>query len=83
MYNWNTDTSKWNKKSEAYKVWKQIQMINYGLRNEKLNSQILLKNWDKIKSHIDPLKASVLEYWLWEKLPQSLPNYKNGSWSWS
>lgn len=83
MYNWNTDTSKWNKKSPSYQIWKQIQLINYGLKDEKLDQKILKKSWGVIKPQIDPLKASVLEYWLWEKLPQSLPNYKKGSWSWS
>ena len=81
MYNWNTDTSKWDKKSPSYQIWKQIKLINYGLKDEKLDQKILNRSWNAIKPQIDPLKASVLEYWLWGNLP-SLPNYKNGSWNW-
>jgi hypothetical protein len=84
MYSWSVDEKKFKKNDpKKYSVWVQIQLINYGLRDQKLDGNILIENWNKIKPYIDPLKASVLEYWLWDKLPQSLPNYKNGSWSWS
>jgi len=82
MYNWNTDASKWGKKSDSYQIWKYVQLINYGADNQKMSLHALVKNWSKIKPQLDPLKALVLEYWIWDRLPQSLPNYKNGSWSW-
>ncbi len=83
MYNWNTDTSIWDKKSDSYQIWKHVQLINYGTAdNQKISLKFLVKNWNKIKPQLDPLKVLVLEYWIWDRLPQSLPNYKNGSWSW-
>lgn len=48
MYNWNTDVSTFNKKSDHYRVWKLNQLINFGLHGEKLNLKHLQKFWDKI-----------------------------------
>ena len=65
-----------------YQIWHQVQLINYGLGQEMLDRKLISEHWETIKDQIDPLKAAVLEYWLWNKAP-SLPNYKNGSWIWS
>lgn len=83
MYSWTVDEKKLKHDDpKKYQVWKQIQLINYGLGNEKLDKQLVKSQWTTIKDQVDPLKASVIEYWLWDKLP-SFPNYKNGSWIWS
>lgn len=82
MYSWSTDELSFKKNNPIqYQIWKQIQLINYGTKDEKLDSQLLISEWAKIKPELDPLKASVIEYWLWGTQP-SFPNYKKGSWSW-
>ncbi|MBI5358058.1 hypothetical protein HZB69_00285 [Candidatus Amesbacteria bacterium] len=83
MYSWSTEElTLQSTNPKQYQIWKQIQLINYGLNEEKLDRKLLVSNWDVIKDQLDPLKASVIEYWLWGTQP-SFPNYKNGSWSWS
>ena len=82
MYSWSTNEAKLKKRHPIqYEIWKQIQLLNYGLDDKKLDRKILVSNWNLIKDELDPLKASVIEYWLWGK-PPSFPNYKNGSWIW-
>ncbi len=83
MYSWSVDEKKLKYENPLkYQIWKQIQLINYGLGDEKLDRQLIKDQWGAIKDQVDPLKAAVIEYWLWDKLP-SFPNYKNGSWIWS
>lgn len=48
MYNWNTDTKKWNKKSSSYQIWRLEQLINYGLNGEKLDIKQLKKYWTEL-----------------------------------
>jgi hypothetical protein len=82
MINWSVDETKLKAGNpRKYLVWKQIQLINYGLGNEKLDRKLITSQWTVIKDQIDPLKAAVLEYWLWNKLP-SFQSYKNGYWTW-
>lgn len=74
MYNWSTDEKQFKKKDlEGYKLWRLVQLINYGLDGEKLDEKELKKVWPKIKERLDPYKKRVLEYFLWGKL-YSLPN---------
>ena len=83
MRNWTVDEQKLKRDDpQKYQIWRHIQLINYGLGNEKLDRQLVKNQWASIKDHVDPLKAAVIEYWLWNKLP-SFQNYKNGSWIWS
>ncbi len=83
MYSWSTDELTLKAKNpKQYDIWKQIQLINYGLNEEKLDRELLISNWTTVKPQLDPLKASVIEYWIWGT-PPSFPNYKNGSWNWS
>lgn len=83
MYSWSVDEKKLKTDNpQKFQIWKQVQLINYGLGDEKLDKQLVTSQWDTIKGQVDPLKAAVIEYWLWDKLP-SFPNYKNGSWIWS
>ncbi|OGG05818.1 hypothetical protein A2872_03040 [Candidatus Gottesmanbacteria bacterium RIFCSPHIGHO2_01_FULL_42_12] len=65
MYNWNTDISKWNKKSTSYKIWKLEQLINFGLNGEKLNLSLVRKHWPKL--NLDPSRKRFIELILWPK----------------
>ena len=82
MDSWSVNEKKLKASSgQKYRIWKQIQLINYGLGDEKLDRQLVKNHWKAIKDQVDPLKACVIEYWLWGKSP-SFQNYKNGSWTW-
>jgi hypothetical protein len=76
MYNWNTNISNWNKKSDSYQAWRLEQMINYGLDGKKIDETKLRKYWPKIKSNLDPYRARMIEYMIWEKV-YSLPTNLN------
>ena len=65
MYNWNTDTSKWNKKSDSYQIWKLEQLINFGLNGKKLDLKSTKKYWRKLS--LDPQRKKFLELILWQK----------------
>lgn len=64
MYNWSTDEEKFKEKyPEKYKIWRLEQMINYGLRGDKLDSDEIKKYWSKL--NIDELTRKYLEFLLW------------------
>ncbi len=63
MYNWNTDTSNWDKKSDSYQIWKLDQLINFGLNGEKLDLKLTKKYWTKLS--LDPMRKQFLELILW------------------
>lgn len=74
MYNWSTDEKQFKKKDpQGYRLWRLVQLINYGLDGEKLNAEEVKKAWPKIKDQLDPYKKRAVEYLLWGKL-YSLPN---------
>ncbi len=74
MINWSTDELTFKKKyPKEYKIWRLVQLINYGIGTEKLNELDIRKNWDTIKDRLDPYKKRALEYLIWDKL-YSLPN---------
>jgi hypothetical protein len=74
MNNWSVDEKKFKKENpEEYKLWRLVQLINYGLDGEKLDRKEVKKAWPKIKDRLDPYKKRALEYLLWEKL-YSLPS---------
>jgi hypothetical protein len=65
MNNWgNVDEAMLKKDPERYRLWRTVQMINYGLGEEKLEEGYLKDNWSTISSMIDPDKQKVLEYML-------------------
>lgn len=77
MYSWSVDEKKFKKENpKEYKLWRLVQLINYGLDGEKLDREEVKKAWPKIKHQLDPYKARALEYLLWGKL-YSLPNNLN------
>lgn len=63
MYNWNTDVSKWNKRSSSFIIWKLEQLINFGLNGQKLNLQQLKKFWPQLT--LDPQRKKFMELTLW------------------
>lgn len=63
MYNWNTDLSKWDKKSDSYKIWQIEQLINFGLNGEKLDLSSVRKYWAKLD--LDPQRKKFLKLILW------------------
>ena len=69
MINWNTDEKTFKKKyPKEYKLWRLTQLINYGLDGEKLSIIEVKKAWPKIKNRIEPQKARIIEFLLWNKL---------------
>lgn len=74
MWNWSTDEKTFKKKSpEQYRLWRLIQLINYGLdEGEKLDREEVKRAWPEIKDQLDPYKARAIEYLLWGK-QYSLP----------
>ncbi|MBI2040151.1 hypothetical protein HYT18_03690 [Candidatus Microgenomates bacterium] len=74
MYNWSVDEKRFKKENpKEYRLWRLVQLINYGLDGEKLDREEVKKAWPKIKDQLDPYKARAIEYLLWGKL-YSLPN---------
>ncbi|MEO0228343.1 MAG: hypothetical protein ABIL70_09890 [candidate division WOR-3 bacterium] len=66
MYNWSVDEKKFKKEDpEGYKIWRLIQLINYGTAGEKIEEKEVRKYWSKIKDRIDPLYREFLELLLW------------------
>ncbi len=77
MYNWSTDEKKFRENDpKAYRLWRLTQLINYGLDGEKLDKQEVKNAWPKIKDKLDPYKARLIEFLLWDRL-YSLPNNLN------
>lgn len=68
MYNWSTDEEQFKKKDpEGYRLWRLIQLINYGLDGEKLNEEEVKNAWSKIEARLDPDIKKYLKYLLWPK----------------
>ncbi len=76
MINWSTDEVKFKKANpKEYRLWRLVQLINYGLDGEKLSKSQLKKSWPLIKDKLDPYKKRAIEYLLWGKqylLPSNL-----------
>jgi len=74
MYNWSVDEKRFKKEDpKGYKIWRIVQLINYGLDGEKLSEKEVKKLWPKIKDQLDPYAKRAIEFLLWGKL-YSLPN---------
>lgn len=73
MINWSTNEKEFQKKNpREHKLWRLVQLINYGLDEEKLDRNEVKSSWVRIKDRIDPYKARLIEFLLWEK-QYSLP----------
>ncbi len=66
MYNWSTDTKRLKKDKHAYSKWHLEQMINFGLKNEKISKKELKKNINLLS--IDPKKSRFLNFLLYGKI---------------
>lgn len=62
MYNWSTDTTTLKKSPEKYKIWRLEQLINFGLGNEKIDTNELKKYWKLLK--LDAKRKNVLAFWI-------------------
>jgi hypothetical protein len=65
MYNWSTDERVLEKESDRHAAWRLEQLINFGLRGEKLNEAELRKYWRRL--NIDPARRRFLELLLDER----------------
>lgn len=67
MYNWSVDEQYFQKHDpEGYKIWRLLQLINYGLDGERLRKKQLKKYWFQIKDKIlDPPIKEYLQAILW------------------
>lgn len=86
MFNWSTDEKAFKKKDpKAYKLWRLVQLINYGLDGEKLDEKEVIAAWPQIKDRLDPDKAKAIECLIW-KIPWARENKididRNEFWQW-
>ena len=81
MYNWSVDEKGFKKNNpEKYRLWRLVQLINYGLDGEKLNREEVKAAWPKIKDRLDPYMRRGIEYLLWGKLYSLPPNITFWNW---
>ena len=81
MYNWSVDEKAFKKRNpEGYRLWRLVQLINYGLDGEKLDEDEVKKAWPKIKDDLDPYSRRAIEYLLRQKA-YSLPSNVT-FWNW-
>ena len=62
MYNWSVNTKRLQKDTDAMKRWETEQLINFGLQDNKLDSDYLAKNIASLR--IDPKKKKFLYFLL-------------------
>jgi hypothetical protein len=65
MYNWNTNTSNWDKNSDSYNIWQLEQLINFGLGDKKLDLKLTKKYWRQLQ--LDQYRRRFLNLILWPK----------------
>lgn len=65
MYNWSVDAKRLKKDKEVWEKWKLEQIINFGLRNEKISKTLLLEHWSDLD--LDLKKKKFLEFLLRDK----------------
>lgn len=86
MINWNTDEAAFKKNNpKEYKLWRLVQLINYGLDGEKLDTDEVKRAWPKIKDKLAINKRKTIEYLLWHKkweIPKGLHRDRSNFWSW-
>jgi hypothetical protein len=63
MYNWSTDTRRLKKDKPTWEKWRLEQMVNYGLKGQKLSKKQLVKHWQDLD--LDPDKKKYLEFVIW------------------
>ncbi|MCL1865668.1 MAG: hypothetical protein FWF73_07650 [Spirochaetes bacterium] len=65
MRNWSTDTTRLQKNSDQYAIWKLEQQLNYGLQEEERIDYTLLKKYLPVLN-IDEDTRNFLEFLLAE-----------------
>lgn len=56
MYNWSVDTVFFKKYSDKYYIWKLEQLINFGLKSEKIDKSFLKTYINKLNIDSDKKK---------------------------
>ena len=86
MYNWSTDEEKFKKENpKEYRLWKLVQLINYGLDGKRLDREEIKKAWSKIKDQLDPDKRKTIEFYIWGKKwhrEKGLHQDRKNFWQW-
>jgi len=67
MYHWSVDVEHLKKFPEQYRIWQLEQLINFGLRGEKLN-RAELKNTSTSCISTPPRKNTLNLYWTGPRL---------------
>lgn len=62
---WDYDKKEYEKQAKADPIWHLERLINYGLGKEKLDRNLLIKNFNKLK--IPENRRVFLELILWDK----------------
>lgn len=62
---WDYDEKEYKKQAKADPVWHLERLINYGLGKEKIDKNLLIKYFDKLK--IPENRKAFLELILWDK----------------
>jgi len=65
MYNWSVDTTRLKLKRDEYEKFVLEQLINFGLRGQKISLKKLKHHWSTL--NIDPDKQKVLYRMIWPK----------------
>lgn len=65
MRNWSVDEKYLKKYPEKYKTWRLVQLLSYGLDEERLEKNEIIKFWPKIEKQLDPVRAEFLKFLLW------------------
>ena len=60
MRNWAVDLSRFDKESPEFAIWKLEQLINFGLKGEKLDKERLTKYFYRLR--IDPDKRRFIKF---------------------
>jgi hypothetical protein len=59
MYNWTVEEQELRKDPHKYAVWRLEQCINYGLNDEKLQHDELMRYWNDLV--LDPDRKRFIE----------------------
>lgn len=66
MRNWSVDEQYLKKHPQQYRAWRLVQLLSYGLDEEKLNKKEVIKFWPQIEKQLDPSRAEFIKFLLWD-----------------
>ena len=65
MRNWSVDEQFLKKHPQKYKTWRLVQLLSYGLDEERLNKKEIIRLWPQIEKQLDTSRAEFLKFLLW------------------